>query len=62
MSYKVVISDGTGQIVFEAKIDALSLLDAGIKAEDIYDEFHLEHPCKRCKHKCRVISNEKGLK
>ena len=59
MLYRVVISDDTGLIVFETIIEALTLLDAGIKAEDFYDEFHLEYPCKQCKHKCRVVNDEK---
>ena len=59
MLYKVIISDDTGKVVFETIVDADNLLSAGIKAEDIQDMYHREHPCKQCEHKCRVI-NEKG--
>jgi hypothetical protein len=54
MLFKVVITDETGRVVFETIIDSDNLLNAGIKAEDIYDQYHLEYPCEHCKHKCRV--------
>jgi len=53
--YHVDIADDTGKVVSSTKVEANNLLQAGIKAEDILDQYHLEHPCKRCLHNLRVI-------
>lgn len=53
--YQVDITDGTGHIISETVVNADNLLDAGIMAEDILEQYHLKHPCKRCLHDLRVI-------
>lgn len=53
--YHVDISDCTGKIVSSTKVEADNLLQAGIKAEDILEQYHLKHPCKGCLHNLRVI-------
>jgi len=58
MSYKVIITDDSGHEVLTEIVDATDLLIAGILAEDILDQYHLEHPCKNCKHKTRCVFNK----
>lgn len=53
--YHVDIADRTGKVVSSTPIKANNLLEAGMLAEDILEQFHLEHPCKRCLHRLRVI-------
>ncbi len=53
--FHVDIADGTGKIVSSTKVEAINMLFAGIKAEDILEQYHLKHPCKRCLHNLRVI-------
>ena len=55
MSYKVDITDDTGKLVSETRVTASDAIEAGIIAEDILDQYHLEHPCIRCLHKLRVV-------
>ena len=54
MFCKIIITDSEGKEVFTKFVDADNLLLAGIMAEEIFDLYHLEHPCEKCTHDCRV--------
>jgi len=55
MTYKVVITDDSGKEVFVGKVVMNNAIDAGVAAENILDEFHLEHPCHKCIHHLKVL-------
>lgn len=44
MAYHVIITDNNGHTLADAEIQADSLLDAGIIAEEICDHYYQEHP------------------
>ena len=56
MTYKVIIYEESGKTVYSADLDNSCLLLAGIEAEDVFEAYHLEHPCEHCVHAFRVIS------
>ncbi len=62
MTYKVRISNDLGNTILVADLDNSCLLLAGIEAEDVFDQYHLEHPCEHCVHTFRVISGDLNKK
>lgn len=55
--YRIDIADSTGKVVSSTPVEACDMLEAGIMAEDILEQYHREHLCKdteRCIHSLRV--------
>jgi hypothetical protein len=54
MTYKVTITDIDDNEAYTEEIEVDSLMDAGIVAEDIFEQYHQYCPCTHCTHNCHV--------
>lgn len=55
--YHIDIADNTGKVVSSTSVEADNMLEAGIIAEDILEQYHREHPSgepELCHHSLRV--------